>query len=199
MLLRLSCNRNELSVSEYESLQKHVNSLKKNLPKRFQCSFCEYSSETKTNFQRHLVTHKKVKPFKCTHCNQSYKRKCHLTAHVKWAHTKESKPGCKVCNKIFNDRSNLLRHVRAVHDKIKSFVCTTCSKKFAHKVDLTRHVRIHTKNKPYKCSFCDATFLLTQVVCYSTKSETTPGNFLVIVKFVQRVSLDPVCLKSMFS
>ena len=144
-----------------EALQKHVKRkhVDRSVKKKFPCLLCGYSCDKIGALERHMVTHTKVRAFKCSDCEKSFTRKCHLDRHIKTIHrVGESKHECKICNKIYNCRYVLIRHVKSVHDKIKSFVCPQCGRKFAESSHLTRHMRIHTRDNLYKCKFCSKSY-----------------------------------------
>ena len=185
----LSCDRMFSGIGDLRAhvKQKHTD---RSVKKKLQFSMWDYSCDRPSRLKLHEVTHTKVKAFKCTVCDKSFTKKGGLTKHIKSIHTKESKYQCQSCDKIFNLRSNLFRHLKTVHDKIKSFVCDQCGKKFGRNGHLTRHMRIHTNDKPYKCSFCEKSF--TQL--YSLKSHQITnhtGQFPHLCKFCPKGFMVP--------
>ncbi|PVH69140.1 hypothetical protein DL98DRAFT_522352 [Cadophora sp. DSE1049] len=61
---------------------------------------------------------------------------------------------CQICGKGFKQKSDWERHYR-IHTKERPFRCTEfgCSKSFAQKGALTKHNRIHTGEKPFACNY----------------------------------------------
>uniref|UniRef100_A0A8C6TJ71 C2H2-type domain-containing protein n=1 Tax=Neogobius melanostomus TaxID=47308 RepID=A0A8C6TJ71_9GOBI len=74
---------------------------------------------------------------------------------------------CSVCNKRFGFESDLRRHIR-VHTGERPYRCSYCEKTF------TRHMRTHTGERPYSCQTCEKTF--TQISNLNTHRRTHTGE-----------------------
>nr|CAI5844550.1 unnamed protein product [Callosobruchus analis] len=56
-------------------------------------------------------------------------------------------------------------------DDVRWYFCglsAKCNKKFKKPSDLIRHIRVHTRDKPFKCSLCGASFTLKSSLEYHT-------------------------------
>lgn len=55
--------------------------------------------------------------------------------------SKPEKPyHCSICPSTFKKRCNLLTHISNVHDKIRPFLCPVCFRRFARKSNCVKHV-----------------------------------------------------------
>ncbi|KAF5283262.1 hypothetical protein FQR65_LT14004 [Abscondita terminalis] len=121
-----------------ENVYKHLFKCKNLL----QCYDCGYQTESKTNLEFHMLTHKRLFQY----CDRSRRKK---TTHV---HKKTF--SCKSCDYCCTQRGNLNEHTFK-HLGAWPYACNECDYKCGYKSRLTRHMTIHAKEKPFKCKLCD--------------------------------------------
>jgi len=127
--------------------------------KRFTCDRCEYSSDRKGNFERHIkMVHDQIKDFVCDRdgCKKAFSTKGHLNTHIKMVHDQIKDFVCDRdgCEMAFSTNGSLQAHIKGVHDKIKDFVCDIdgCKKAFCRNGDLQAHIKgVHDKIKDFVC------------------------------------------------
>ena len=85
----------------------------------------------KETLSRHLIGHinPTARPFKCQHCEKSFRHSCNLREHLK-THTLIKPHECDQCTRKFYDKSKLKEH-KQIHDDTDKFECLRCNMKFS--------------------------------------------------------------------
>ncbi|XP_033756174.1 zinc finger protein 888-like [Pecten maximus] len=89
----------------------------------------------------------------------------------------DNEKACLICKRLFPTTSCLQAHVR-VHTGEKPFKCSRCKKSFSQKGNLKIHMWIHTKERPYQCSTCNSSFNQLNLLHYHRmkKHDFEPEN-----------------------
>ncbi|XP_077286097.1 uncharacterized protein LOC143911194 [Arctopsyche grandis] len=165
------------------------------------CQECKKEFSTMIQLRRHVRTHLKDKPHKCSICQKGFPEMGSLTRHFR-SHTgeiREKKHVCSVCNKSYYDRHSLRVHQRThtgekpwectncgrgftdsrllnshmkTHSDLKPYGCAECGKSFRHESTLTTHKRTHTGEKPYICSVCGNAFVQSSNLSLHMRTHT---------------------------
>uniref|UniRef100_A0A6P7H2P3 Gastrula zinc finger protein XlCGF57.1-like n=1 Tax=Diabrotica virgifera virgifera TaxID=50390 RepID=A0A6P7H2P3_DIAVI len=177
------CNLCQQTFSQKVTLENHL--LKHTGRKPFACFLCPARFNQKGNLRVHInKTHTAPqngqKVFKCSQCSCMFKRIASLNGHVTKAHLTIESTEDGVVNDVLNNLKDLkdLKNTnfetsvtltesgseKKYSVKLKKigdtkwYKCTYCFKLCKKPSDIIRHIRIHTKERPYECKLCPATF-----------------------------------------
>ncbi|KXJ68601.1 zinc finger protein OZF-like [Aedes albopictus] len=139
------------------------------------CEFCFQEFSVLAEKYEHETAHMtEPKPFKCPHCQSTFKDKVGLRSHIR-IHSAVKRFKCQYCEMRFHQRGNLTAHERT-HVGAKPFLCPQCGKGFAESGNLKNHIRYHTGERPYACSECPKRFRThySRTVHYRSHSNERP-------------------------
>lgn len=102
---------------------------KKREPKKNLCKICSKDFKYANDLRKHLLIHSDERPFQCLQCDQKFRQ-----------------AGC------------LKNHIACQHGTNTVYTCYYCNKSFPIKERLRLHMRVHSGERPYKCSLCPKTF-----------------------------------------
>lgn len=80
----------------------------------YQCQFCDYLSCSKDTLQQHLRGHLGIKPYKCEVCDYSSAYRSNIVLHAV-THSIDRPFACDFCKKKFKRKDHMSKHVKRKH------------------------------------------------------------------------------------
>ncbi|KAM4688957.1 zinc finger protein 407 [Discoglossus pictus] len=149
------------------------------------CKYCGKicKSSNSMAFLAHIRTHTGSKPFKCKICHFATAQLGDARNHVK-RHLGMREYKCHVCGVSFVMKKHLNTHLLGKHGvgtpKERKFSCNLCDRSFREKWALNNHMKLHTGEKPFKCSWptCHYSFLTASAMKDHYRTHTGEKSFL---------------------
>ncbi|XP_073422697.1 zinc finger protein 407 [Dendrobates tinctorius] len=127
--------------------------------KPFKCKICKFAAAQLGDARNHVKRHLGMREYKCHVCGVAFVMRKHLNTHLLGKHgvgtPKERKFACNVCDRSFRERWALNNHMK-LHTGEKPFKCTwpTCHYSFLTASAMKDHYRTHTGEKSFLCDLC---------------------------------------------
>lgn len=131
-------------------LYRHIRNHNIKLQGGLTCNFplCGKVLQTIWSLHAHMNTHTGKMPYKCRHCDASFRTGHGRKYHELRNHTHEKPFACRFCDARFVARQACQVHELRVHIKDPKFQCSYCDKKFILKEKWVEHERVHRGEKP---------------------------------------------------
>ncbi|KAL3842669.1 hypothetical protein ACJMK2_020659 [Sinanodonta woodiana] len=129
--------------------------------KPYTCAFCGRRFNNQGSCAKHERRHcfpLGTEKHECNICKATFSAAYTLKVH-RQKHFQTESISCDVCGKLFGIEAALRRHVLRFHTDDKPFKCNFCNKSYVTSYDLRIHNRSHTGERPYKCRICRRGFI----------------------------------------
>ncbi|KAK7789458.1 hypothetical protein R5R35_005860 [Gryllus longicercus] len=142
-------------------------------PLRFGCESCGKRFATSADLVRHCQElHARERPYVCTVCAKSFKKRCHLDRHS-ILHSGERQHTCEICRSTFY-RSDILDRHRRTHVGVKPYRCDICGHGCRDAYSLALHHRTHTRERMSPCTTCGKMFRNSCLMRHTTSCRQNP-------------------------
>lgn len=155
--VKFLCDYCGKDIKEKQELKLHIMRLHTS-ERPYKCDIenCKKAFLTATLLKIHKDTvHFNVRRYKCSECDQTFKRKPSLNVHMQNQHVVAGQKMCPTCGEYFNQKINLDFHIKA-HSDPSILICKICAKKYRNKSSLDKHYKTHTSS--LQCDVCGEEF-----------------------------------------
>jgi DNA-directed RNA polymerase subunit RPC12/RpoP len=123
--------------------------------KEFMCHICSQNFKDVKYLASHLsYVHSTARPYQCTKCDKSYKRRPELRMHMQ-THQDTMEYSCEKCGKAFHRKRILKIHMTThLSEAEKRYACHLCSHRFSKKSFLVNHLTTHSSFRRFACEVC---------------------------------------------
>ncbi|GLV39859.1 matotopetli [Carabus blaptoides fortunei] len=123
------------------------------------CDQCGQVLQSAKALMIHSRAHQSLKPYVCDQCGRSYSQTSHLWQHMRF-HQGIKPFACphEGCEARYTIRPDLKDHIRKVHTRERPFKCSVCEKSFLTGSVYYQHRLIHTNDRRYGCEICNKRF-----------------------------------------
>ena len=122
------------------------------------CEFCEKVFKRRDHLTKHVKSvHVTERNFECGFCAKKYTSETTLKQHVHNSHSQKLQQ-CQFCDKAFARKDHLAKHVQGVHVKERKYVCEHCGKSYTSQGALLQHVGKAHLEKKFECGKCGRRF-----------------------------------------
>lgn len=124
------------------------------------CDLCGKVYYTVKGFKSHFKTHLSIETpkLKCLVCEEEFRSKSTLKAHIRRRHSQAEPEICNICQKKCKSKAALTRHIRYVHQPTNCYKCELCGKGYRKKYELIAHNSLHTGLAQFQCNYCTRNF-----------------------------------------
>ena len=150
-----SCNLCDFKWTIFKKLKDHFH-LNHQGKKYFPCYQCEFGTNFRMKFEKHVQTAHHDGAYICILCDKDCKSIVNLNIHIKSEH-EDIMHKCQQCDMEFTKRKFLKLHHKRKHEGQKHS-CNQCDQKFSVFRNLTLHIRFEHDGVRYNCNQCGKQF-----------------------------------------
>ena len=161
---------------------------------KYQCIVCDYFTDIKCNYERHLKSEKHLKSqtyskiYKCEYCNKTYKYSQGLSKHLKYSCKKSNDEDLKEFVRLLNEKNKMLEKSMNYNssDIMKNKLLKTdkCIELLTKKLDIVKlgnsnnlNIQNNTTNNNYYCPTNNYNTINSNNVVQITNNNTFVLNY----------------------
>jgi len=160
--VRFYCELCDYKAKQKINLKVHIDRI--HIGVKYFCDRCDYGGKSKDQVKLHIQAKHEGSQYPCDECDYIAIQKTYLRKHYLRKHRKSARRHkCSICDNKYRTKDKLKAHIESTHKGVQ-YSCSQCEYKANQKVNLKKHIQKNHNSEPFFCDICQYTTTLKLIL-----------------------------------